>query len=361
MAGIIALVLAVTATTTAQRERYINVDGPSLAARMDAATRQGKAGRGHFWTAYQFDIRPGVCLDNSLKNTVINGDRTRCESRDVGLFLLREQGTGAVVRAEVYSLTRQRDYEGHPVYWAGKATSQESLQLLRGLLTSEQSLKVVEHSVMAVALHDDPMAAPILEELIRTSNDHKVRAKTVFWLGQTPGHHPMLEELARNEQEDLEVRKQAVFSIGISQDQSAMSTLERLYSTVNEREVKRQVIFGAFVNQDKEASADFLIKRAESDPDRELKKQALFWLGQKAGQRSMEVLGKTLENNDEDTDVQVQAVFAISRRPKEESIPNLIRLAKTHPKGAIRNQALFWLGQSGDERALEVFKEILGR
>jgi HEAT repeat protein len=100
---------------------------------------------------------------------------------------------------------------------------------------------------------------------------------------------------------------------------------------------------------------------AESDADRELRKQALFWLGQRAGKRSLEVLGNVVEKSDDDTEVQKQAVFAISQRPKDEAIPLLIKIAKTHPKPAVRKQAMFWLGQTGDERALEFFKEILAK
>jgi HEAT repeat protein len=361
IAAMIGLVLTMTGKTTAQREAFIPVDGPSLSSRMDRALRQGSAARTRFWTAYQFDVRPGVCIDNDWKGRPIKDDKTPCETRNVGLFLLRDADSNVIAKAEVRNLDRKRDYEGIPVYWLGRATSQESLEFLRVLTLSDLDIKVAEHSVMAISLHDDPRAASVLEDMIRTSTRQKVREKAVFWLGQTPGHHPLLEELARNEQEDLDVRKQAVFVIGISQDPAAMSTLEGLYASVNSREVKRQVIFAAFVNHDSAESLDFLIKRAESDPDRELKKQALFWLGQKAGQRSLEVLGKTVDSDDADTDIQVQAVFAISRRPKEEAIPTLIRLAKTHAKPEIRKQALFWLGQSGDERALELFKEILNR
>jgi HEAT repeat protein len=104
-----------------------------------------------------------------------------------------------------------------------------------------------------------------------------------------------------------------------------------------------------------------LIRVAETDSDNELKKQALFWIGQKAGQRSLEVLGKTVDSDDADTDVQKQAVFAISQRPKDEAVPLLIKIAKTHAKPEVRKQAMFWLGQTGDPRALEFFKEVLSK
>ena len=54
-----------------------------------------------------------------------------------------------------------------------------------------------------------------------------------------------------------------------------------------------------------------------------------------------------------------QAVFALSQRPKDESVPALVRVAKTHPDPSIRKKALFWLAQSDDPRAIALFEDIL--
>ena len=68
----------------------------------------------------------------------------------------------------------------------------------------------------------------------------------------------------------------------------------------------------------------------------------------------------TLES-DTDTEIQKQAVVAIGRRPKDEAIPILIRTARTHPKMQVRKQAIQALGQTGDERAVAFFRELLGK
>ena len=62
---------------------------------------------------------------------------------------------------------------------------------------------------------------------------------------------------------------------------------------------------------------------------------------------------------DPDTEVKRRAVFALSTLPKDESVPLLIRIARTHQNAAVRKQAFFWLGQSNDPRAVEFFAEIL--
>jgi HEAT repeat protein len=250
----------------------------------------------------------------------------------------------------------------------GRATNDESLTLLRGLVDTNTSTKVAENAVISIAMHDDSRIDGIIEGFARNSTNNKVRQSAVFWLGQLPGSHPYLGEVIRSEQENTELRKQAAFSLGISSDPQAMTTLQSIYGSINNHEVKKQIIFAAFVNKDEEEKGrgsvegvNFLIRVAETDSDNELKKQALFWIGQKAGQRSLDVLGKTVDSDDADTDVQKQAVFAISQRPKDEAVPLLIKIAKTHAKPEVRKQAMFWLGQTGDPRALEFFKEVLSK
>jgi HEAT repeat protein len=376
--SIAAVMLTVTGNSWAQREGFIPVEGASLRSKLDSATSRGRAKAVKFWAAYSFDVRPGIAIDAEFNDgpgnhTIIDGASisvgSKVETRNVGVFLLHDPGTGAIERIELYNLDRRREYSGYPVYWLGRAGNEESLAFLRGLIESNQANRVGEKAVAALAIHDDPRVDNILEEFARRSTNEKVRSTAVFWIGQTPGHHPFLAELVRNEQESVKLRKEAAFSIGVSHDAQAMATLQSLFGSVSNREVKKQIVFAASVNRSEtfdsapgrrdNTGVDFLIKVAESEPDREVRKQALFWLGQKAGQRSLDALGKVVDSTDDDTEVQKQAVFAISQRPKDEAVPLLIKIAKTHAKPAVRKQAIFWLGQTGDERALEFFKEVL--
>jgi hypothetical protein len=369
--------LTVADQTHAQRDNFTPVDGASLRGKLDNAISRGRAAQTRFWAGYQFDVRPGVCVDAEFTNehggrTIVSGiayqKGQRIETRNLGVFLLYDVGGNALDRVELYNLDRHHSFSGYPVYWMGRATNDESLTLLRGLVDTNTSTKVAENAVVSIAMHDDSRIDGIIEGFARNSANNKVRQSAVFWLGQLPGSHPYLGEVIRNEQENTELRKQAAFSLGISSDPQAMTTLQSIYGSINNHEVKKQIIFAAFVNKDEEGKGrgsvegvNFLIRVAETDSDNELKKQALFWIGQKAGQRSLDVLGKTVDSDDADTDVQKQAVFAISQRPKDEAVPLLIKIAKTHAKSEVRKQAMFWLGQTGDPRALEFFKEVLSK
>jgi HEAT repeat protein len=64
---------------------------------------------------------------------------------------------------------------------------------------------------------------------------------------------------------------------------------------------------------------------------------------------------------DPDTQVKKHAVFALSQLPKEEGVPLLIDVARKNRNPVVRKQAMFWLGQSNDPRALQFFEEVLAQ
>jgi hypothetical protein len=104
---------------------------------------------------------------------------------------------------------------------------------------------------------------------------------------------------------------------------------------------------------------DLLRLARKEDLPLETRRQAVFWLGQAAGQAATRGLDSITTDERGDLEVRKQAVFALSQRPADEGVPALIRVARTSPSGEIRKSALFWLGQSEDPRAISLFEEIL--
>lgn len=103
--------------------------------------------------------------------------------------------------------------------------------------------------------------------------------------------------------------------------------------------------------------------RVARNPDvpRDTRSQSVFWLGQAAGDVATAELNALVGDGGVDREIREQAVFALSQRPKDEGVPALIRVARTNKDPEIRRKALFWLGQSGDRRAIDLFEELLTR
>ena len=104
---------------------------------------------------------------------------------------------------------------------------------------------------------------------------------------------------------------------------------------------------------------DLLRLARREDLPIETRRQAVFWLGQAAGEAATRGLDSITTDDSGDLEVRKQAVFALSQRPTDEGVPALIRVVRTSPNRELRKTALFWLGQSEDPRALGLFEEIL--
>lgn len=362
--------------TEMQSARFITVEGADLRAKYETAIKMGRnaSPQTRFWTAHSFDVRPGVAVDpeggdfwgsmSTYGDTTVFFGRTNgasIETRNLGIFMLHEPDGSSITRVEIYNLDRKREYSGYPVYWLGRGNNEESLNFLRGLVESNQSNRVAENATVAIGLHDDPRVTNVLKTLVRESKNQEVRRTAVHWLGLTGVETNFLADLVRNENEDKDVRRAAGHALGISKDPASLGVLTNLYETLADRELRRNLIHSISINSNQEPAIDFLIKVAKTDSDREAKNQALFWLGHKAGEKSLGVLKETVDRADADTEVQKQAVFVISRRPVDEAVPLLIKIARTHRKAEVRKQAIFWLGRTGDPRALAFFEEILGK
>jgi len=101
-----------------------------------------------------------------------------------------------------------------------------------------------------------------------------------------------------------------------------------------------------------------LVGLARQDASGHVRGQALFWLAQRAGSKVAGVITRDIED-DPETEVKKRAVFALSQLPHDEGVPLLIDTARKNRNPAVRKQAMFWLGQSNDPRALAFFEEVL--
>jgi len=455
-------------TTTVQS--FTAVEGADFMARLDAAQARARSRQTPYWSAYTFDVRPGVAVDPTIRefngsmNTI--GDTTvfvgttasgmTVETRNLAIFLLRDPASNQITRMEVYNLERKREYSGYPVYWLGRANNEESLNYLRAVAAATPLDMLSERAVLGIALHDDARVAGMLKNFVSTSPNQRIRSSSVYWLGQVGGEQTFLASLVRNETEDMKLRRSAAHAIGQSRDRGAINTLQDLYRSLKEVEVRRSVISAAGNSVDEQPAFTFLLGVAKQDADAEsrrvavrqlghfhrddaveelmkfartdtnvdvrktairalsergeaavdnllklydsetlpdvkravlqslseikstrvedklfeiarsndnvdVRRQAIRLLGERAGKRSFDFLSATAQSTDGNAEVQVQAVRAIGERKAEESVPLLIKIAKTHPNQMVRKQAIRSLGESGDPRAVEFFREVLSK
>jgi hypothetical protein len=239
-------------------------------------------------------------------------------------------------RAEQKELSKVRlatpdceiDAGGAPVTWLTGVSADQSVAYLSSLVTGSKD-RLGDSAVSAIAMHAGPAAERALDGLVSPNQSESVRRKAVFWLGTTRGRHgyEKVLDVIKNDPSD-KVREHAIFALSQSKEKDAIPTI---------------------------------VKIAREDHSTRVRSQALFWLAQSAQKKlAADTLMQAVEN-DPETEVKKKAVFGLSQLPNGEGVTKLIEVAKTNRNPAVRKQALFWLGQSHDPRALQFFEEILTR
>jgi HEAT repeats len=144
---------------------------------------------------------------------------------------------------------------------------------------------------------------------------------------------------------------------------SAPAAADYLLSLVTTLSAKaaKDAIFPVLIADSVEAWPELLRIAKDESLSRGVRKNAVFWVGQAATEEAVGGLVDIVDEDAGDIEVKEHAVFALSQMDNDESVPILIRIARTHESAAVRKRAMFWLGQSEDPRALDLFEEILLR
>ena len=113
------------------------------------------------------------------------------------------------------------------------------------------------------------------------------------------------------------------------------------------------------LSQSPVAEAQALVyQRARHGASREIRKEAIFWYSQFKSAGIADQLVELLAT-EKDQGLLEHIVFAIAQVKDGEGLDNLMRLIRTSKNDKVRQQALFWLAHSDEERAMPILEELL--
>ena len=355
-----------TQSTATTIQGFTTVEGADLMTKLEAAQARGRAGRTPYWSAYTFDVRPGVAVDPAIQEfrgnmntfgetTVFVGttaDGRTVETRSLAMFLLREPAANQITRMEIYNLERKREYSGYPVYWLGRANNEESLNYLRALAAATPLDVLSERAVLGIALHDDARVSGMLKGFVSSSPNQRTRSSAVYWLGQTGGEQAFLASLVRNDSEDKQLRRTATHSIGESHDRGAVATLKALYDEVKDPDIRHSVISAAGYaplgnNEEVQPAITFLLGIAKNEADPESRRAAVRALGHFRREDTAEELIK-IYSSDSNLDVRRAALRAMAETKTQKAQARVLEAARTETNPDLRKQAIHVLAERGE-------------
>ena len=96
---------------------------------------------------------------------------------------------------------------------------------------------------------------------------------------------------------------------------------------------------------------------------RSTRRDAMFWVGRfaaaKVTRHGEDIAAMADDDGDDRDDARDAAVFALSQLRGKQGVEPLLEVARSHKDPQLRQKAIFWLGESGDPRAVALFREIL--
>jgi len=199
-------------------------------------------------------------IDDAVRNAAGkgNGDESIKEKALFSLSQQNEPRAQQILRDFALRESESGDLREKAIFWLGQRRSSENTEFLRNLY----------HQI----------------------KDEDLREKILFSLSQQrgAGNEQWLMNIALDPKEDIELRKKALFWAG--QSGIATSEVSGLYNRMGDSEMKEQIIFVLSQRQSDRAAMDKLFDIAKNEKDAELRKKAIFWLGQSRDPRVQQFL-----------------------------------------------------------------------
>jgi HEAT repeat protein len=248
-----------------------------------------------------------------LERTLSRRDRCSAALRRKAVFLVsqKREPRAADILMNSVRTDPDREVREQAVFWLGQTRDERAVTMLEDILKTEKDEDVLDKAVFALSQHNSERAGTMLRDIAQRDGAPKhLREQAIFWIGQRKSAEnatlliglfekvndedlkdkiifslsqtrstavdKWLMDLVVNEREDVDVRKKALFWAGQNKSAS-LETLGSLYGRLTNNEMKDQLIFVLSQRRD---GVEKLIDIARTEKDRELRKKAIFWLGQ---------------------------------------------------------------------------------
>jgi len=266
-----------------------------------------------------------------LRGVLEQRDECAAPLREQAVFVLGQQDAAAVEDLMIDVARNDPDpgVQEAAVFWLSQVGSEHTAAVLADILESTDNAVLQENAIFALSQHSSERAAEILRSYaLDASRPERVREKAIFWLTQNPEYADPGFLMALYEQLDSSALKEHVF-IQLSQ--------------LNDPD-----------------AANWVLDRAlDTSEDPDVRRQALFWAGQQPSLdlRRLEGLYEHLP----DRGMREQLIYLYAQRQEPERVDRLIEIARVEKDPELRKAVIFWLGQTGDQRAVDYLLELLER
>ncbi len=256
----------------------------------------------------------------------------------------RDEGSVCLRRKAVFIVSQQEGRETEPI--------------LLDAARNDPDQEVREQAVWWLSQVDSPSAVSALDSILRSSRDPVLQEKAIFALSQqdAPKARQALRDFALKTGVSDDLREKAIFWIGQGDEPDRLDFLKTLYGQLRSEALRDKILFSISQIDGKESSQWLLSVAGDVNENIELRKKALFWVGQ--SDYPLSELS-TLYDRMPSREMKEQLIFVYSQRDEKAAVDRLMQIAKTEPDRELKKKAIFWLSQSDDPRVAEFLASLL--
>ncbi|HEV8598221.1 MAG TPA: HEAT repeat domain-containing protein [Gemmatimonadales bacterium] len=234
----------------------------------------------------------------------------------------------------------------------------ETERILLEAARSDPDGEVREQAVFWLSQVDSPSAVSALDSILRSATDPVLQEKAIFALSQqdSPKARQALRDFALRSGASEDLREKAIFWIGQGDDPDRLDFLKTLYGQLKSEALREKILFSISQIDDRASSQWLLSIAGDVNAEIELRKKALFWVGQ--SDYPLSELA-TLYERMPSREMKEQLIFVYSQRSEKAAVDRLMQIAKTETDRELRKKAIFWLGQMNDPRVPEFLASLL--
>src|SRR5258708_14651 len=183
-----------------------------------------------------------------------------------------------------FSIDCNIDAGGLPFYWLTGVNPAQSVALLESLIPatdSKSERKMMNGAMSAIAFHRDPAADAALDRMLAQAQPEETRRQAAFWLGNARGRHgyESLVRVLRDDPSDR-VREHAIFALTQSKESDAVPTIVRVARDDKSSRVRGQALFWLAKKASRQISEEAIRAAIDQDPETQVKEKAVFALTQ---------------------------------------------------------------------------------
>jgi HEAT repeat protein len=311
------------------------------------------------------------------------------EIRKKAVYALGDRGPDATPELKKI-LASKNDIEVRKAALHALANTEDPgvVKVLGDVAATETDIELAKTATYALADVDTPDAVTALQSILKSQTNVEVRKAALHALADHGGVMTVatLKQVALNDSTG-ELRKTATYAIADDDTKEAFEALKEILATSKDPEVQKASLYAIADNVGPGAS-EILMQTAINNPQEELaraavhalaeategdtslllevfqkgkfpevKKAALYAIGDRSGKSAIDSLSKILKEEKEE-EYRVVALYALGE-VGDAAVPILLHTATNDPSTRIRTAAVQMLGEIGTPAAKDALMKIL--